>query len=199
MGGGRRRWLEEIRLGLVQADGPHDGLGDAVRVAVARRPPVFEVALLLVGALARDSDRAAAIGHAGRERVDVGRLVETGQTARVVLAAVRVVHRDVEVVPLAQLFDGVLDDFDAVLLAHGQRGEVAVSTGAIPVADHGLRVERGKDAKFLRHSEEKRIKMQSAENSAEMCTHPFPRDFHSSQALLQKFYSDPSFLFFRYS
>ena len=59
--------------------------------------------------LARDADAGAAVRHAGREVVDVGGLVLSGEASLVVLAAVRVVHADVLLVALRQLLDGLVD------------------------------------------------------------------------------------------
>ena len=59
--------------------------------------------------LARDADAGAAVRHAGREVVDVGGLVLSGEASLVVLAAARVVHADVLLVALRQLLDGLVD------------------------------------------------------------------------------------------
>merc|ERR1719183_443627 len=65
----------------------HDLAGDDVRVHVARRAAVLEVAALLLLGHARDANRAAAVGHTERELGDRRRLVRARQAALVVLAA----------------------------------------------------------------------------------------------------------------
>ena len=71
---------------LVETTGLDHDSRDLVGVAVGGGSPVLEVALLLLSHAAGDPDGAAPVGHAGREVVDGGSLVETGQTTLVVLA-----------------------------------------------------------------------------------------------------------------
>lgn len=59
--------------------------------------------------IARDADAGAAVGHAGRELIDVGRLVEACQAPGIVQSPLGVVGTDVVLVALAQLLDGLLD------------------------------------------------------------------------------------------
>merc|ERR1719238_1348208 len=88
-------------------------LEDNVRVAVGRRPAVLEVAAALGVGRARDADRAAAVGDAVREGVDVGGLVLAGEAALVALA----VGVNVHLVVGAELLDRALDELDAAALA----------------------------------------------------------------------------------
>jgi len=59
--------------------------------------------------VAWDADAGAAVGHAGGELVDAGRLVEARQAPGVVQPSFGVVGTDVVLVALAQLLDGLLD------------------------------------------------------------------------------------------
>ena len=79
-------WAAAEWILLVQAARLDHDAGDLVRVAVGGRPPVLEVALLLLGDAAGDPDGAAAVGDAGGEVMDGGGLVEAGKTTLVVLA-----------------------------------------------------------------------------------------------------------------
>lgn len=92
-----------------QEAGADNDLGDSVGVAVGRGPPVLEVPPPLQAHLARDADAGAAVGHAGGESVDAGRLLESRETPQVVLTPAGVVHTDVLGVSLPQLLDGLLD------------------------------------------------------------------------------------------
>ena len=88
---------------------PDEDLRDAVRIAVRRRATVLEVAAPILADLPRDTDAGAAVGDAGGEVVDAGRLVESRQTSGVVGASVRVVRHDVLLVFRRELLDGRLD------------------------------------------------------------------------------------------
>lgn len=101
--------LERLVPGFVEETRAHQRLCHGVGVAVGRGPAVLEVALLLVAHVARDADAGAAVGHAGRELVDVGRLVEARQAPGIVQPSLGVVGTDVVLVALAQLLDGLLD------------------------------------------------------------------------------------------
>jgi len=59
--------------------------------------------------VAWDADAGSAVGHAGGELVDAGRLVEARQAPGVVQPSFGVVGTDVVLVALAQLLDGLLD------------------------------------------------------------------------------------------
>lgn len=59
--------------------------------------------------IAWDADAGAAVGHAGRELIDVGRLVEACQAPGIVQSSLGVVGTDVVLVALAQLLDGLLN------------------------------------------------------------------------------------------
>mmetsp|Transcript_22427 Transcript_22427/g.38326 ORF Transcript_22427/g.38326 Transcript_22427/m.38326 type:complete len:263 (-) Transcript_22427:655-1443(-) len=137
----------ELRAGLVGA-GREDLAAHDVRVAVGRRAAVLEVAAALSVGLARDADRAAAVGDAVRELVDRGGLVRAGQATLVALA----VGRDVLGVLRAEALDRGDDLGEAARIAHLLRGEVGVAAGTVPVARDGLRVERAVDVEVLAHA-----------------------------------------------
>jgi hypothetical protein len=63
-------WWNLRRLEVVQADGAQDALDDRVRIAVAARSAVLEVAFAVVGNATWDTDRAATVGNASVEVVD---------------------------------------------------------------------------------------------------------------------------------
>ena len=77
-------------------------------------------------------------------------LMTASETEVVVLA----VDRDVLVVPLRELGDGLLDVLHASGLAHRLGGVVGVAPGAVPVALEGLGVERDLDAPLLGDADE---------------------------------------------
>ena len=88
----------------------HQSLRHDVRVAVGGRTAILEVALLVLPHLARDADAGAAVGHAGRELVDAGGFVVSGEAPGVVQPAFGIVRPDVVPVSLRQLLDRLLDD-----------------------------------------------------------------------------------------
>merc|ERR1712045_830944 len=115
-----------VRRLLVEADGLDNDLGDGVRVAVAARPPVLQVAVTLLRALSRYPDAAAPVGHTSAEVVDAGGLVQPSQTPLIVLALVGIVGLDVPDVMLGEVVDGGFDGLHAAWLPHGLGGEVGV-------------------------------------------------------------------------
>ena len=102
-------------------------------------------AAALGGRVARHADRAAAVGDAPGEGVDVGRLAVTREAALVALA----VGRDVLLVLLAELLAHLLDGLEAAGLARRLGGEVHVAARAVPVAADGLGVDGHDDAEVL--------------------------------------------------
>merc|ERR1719305_324990 len=138
-----------VELNAVGVRARLEDLGcDDVRIAVGTRAAVLEVTATLRVGGARDTDGAAAVGYAIRERVDVGRLVFTRQPALVALA----VRVDVLLVLGAELADRLLDLREATRLAHLLRREIGVAAGAVPVAWDRLRVERDVHAEVLAHA-----------------------------------------------
>uniref|UniRef100_A0A1I8FN22 Protein kinase domain-containing protein n=1 Tax=Macrostomum lignano TaxID=282301 RepID=A0A1I8FN22_9PLAT len=98
-----------VSAGLVQADGAHQHLGDAVGVAVGGRPPVLQVAAAVIAALPRDADGAAALKSSMLE-------VSCSPVSRLLLSAPpwRVVGADVGGVPLAEPLDALDDGLHAL-------------------------------------------------------------------------------------
>jgi len=119
---------------FVEHAGADQGVTDGVWIAVAARPSILQVALLLLSDAAGDADADIAIGHSRAEVVDIASLALAGQPALVVLSSARVVRLDVPEVLLAELVDGLLDLGDAVLVAHRFRREVRMGASAIPRA-----------------------------------------------------------------
>ena len=93
----RTSWLPAL---FIEDGGTDDCFRHPVRIAVTRRPAIFKVSLIILGAVARNTDAGATMCHAGGERVDVGGFVESRQATFVVLPAMRVVHADVVLVSL---------------------------------------------------------------------------------------------------
>jgi len=112
--------------------------------------PVLEVAIALSSDVTRDTNGSTAVGDTGAELGDVAGFVAPSETEFVVLA----VDGDVLVVPLGELLDGGLDDFDSSGFAHRLGGEVGVATSAVPVSLEGLWVEGDLDAPLLGHTDE---------------------------------------------
>lgn len=129
--------------------GVQDGMADTVGITVGAWASVLEVALLGVGNATWNAHAGATVGDAPAEFVDGGGFQTADQTTLVVLSSAGVVRLDVLGVLLGQLLDGGLDGFDAVFLSHGLGGEVAVTSGTVPVALHGLGVEGDDDAVVL--------------------------------------------------
>mmetsp|Transcript_43905 Transcript_43905/g.110679 ORF Transcript_43905/g.110679 Transcript_43905/m.110679 type:complete len:229 (+) Transcript_43905:48-734(+) len=120
-------------------DGRLDELGgDHVGVNVGGGAAVLEVALACPIHVTADADRRATVGNTPGELVDGGSLVETSQTTLVSST----VHSDVLLVFLGQLLNGLLDDLQAAVVAHGLSAVVAVSASSVPVTGNRLGVER---------------------------------------------------------
>merc|ERR1719278_2028825 len=99
----------------------------------------------------RTGDLAAPVGNPGREVVDGGGLVSSGQPTLVVLALVGVVGLDVSHMVPGKLVNGCLNGLDAPLDPHGLCGEVGVSSSSVPVTSHRLGVERHHNTEVLCH------------------------------------------------
>jgi len=87
----------------------YDHFRHAVRIAVGRWTPVFQVAAPLLGDVARNADGDSAVGNSRREIVDVAGLVATRQSPLVVVSVAWIVHANVTIVVALQLLDGCLD------------------------------------------------------------------------------------------
>lgn len=152
-GGGGVVWLVGFMLHaflpanrlLVQADGGQNGLHHAVRIAVGARATVLKVAETVVGDAARNANGAPPIGDARTEIGDVAGLMVAGQAARIVGALLRIVGGNVARMHLGQFLDRHLDVLQTAGAARRLRRDIGVRTGAVPVADHRLRVQRGND------------------------------------------------------
>merc|ERR1719174_3024163 len=140
---------------LVQADGLDNHLGHRVRVAVAAWSSVLQVPVALLRHLSGNSDAAAPVGNAGREVMDGGSLVSSGQPSLIVFALVRIVGRDGPHVVAGQLVNSGLNCLDASLDPHGFGGEVCVGASSVPVAGHRLGVKGYDDAKVFSDTLEK--------------------------------------------
>ena len=55
---------------LIKHSGAHNLFGDAVRVTVGGRAPVFHIATSVFADVSRDTHRCTSVSHAGREVVD---------------------------------------------------------------------------------------------------------------------------------
>lgn len=126
---------------FVEHAGTDQGVANGVGIAVAARPPVFQVALLLLGDATGNADADVSIGDPGAEVMDIAGLTLAGQPALVVLPSARIVRLNVPEMLLAELVDRLLDLGDTVLAAHRLRREIGVGTGAVPRAVHRFRVQ----------------------------------------------------------
>ena len=120
------------------------------RTDVGGGATVLEVAVALSADMTGDTDGGATVGNTRREGTNVTSLMTTRETEVVVLA----VDRDVLVVPLRELGDGLLDVLHASGLAHRLGGVVGVAARAVPVALEGLGVEGDLDAPLLGDADE---------------------------------------------
>ena len=100
-----------VRLGqgTTQTARAHKCLSDLVGVAVGRGTTVLHVTLALIGRLSRNANAAGARRYTVAEALHARRLVFARQTTLIVLAALRVVVRNVLKVHLGQLLNGRLD------------------------------------------------------------------------------------------
>ena len=73
----------------------------------------------------------------------------TGETTTVVLASLWIIDLDVLGVSLAQLLNGLLDEFDTAILSHGLGGIVSVGASAVPVTGDWLWIKCDDDAKLF--------------------------------------------------
>lgn len=134
---------------FVKHAGTDQGVTNGIGIAVAAGPPVFQVALLILGDAAGNANADVPIGHPGAEVVDVAGLAFPGQSALVVLSSARIVRLNVSEVLLAELIDRLLDLGDTVLAAHRLGREVGVGTGAVPRTVHRFRVQGDDHAVLL--------------------------------------------------
>ena len=121
-----------------------------VGVHVGVGPAVFQPPLLVLGRLPGDADGRTTVGGAVAERGEVRRLVRARQAALDTDAVVGDVLLDPLPEGLATGDDGV----PAAVLPHGLGGEVGVGTGAVPVTEHRLGLERGEHVEVLGDAEE---------------------------------------------
>mmetsp|Transcript_20772 Transcript_20772/g.69686 ORF Transcript_20772/g.69686 Transcript_20772/m.69686 type:complete len:440 (-) Transcript_20772:129-1448(-) len=124
--------------------GVEDDGGDHIGVRVGGRAAVLEVALALLGRLARDADGAPAVRHAPLELVDGACLVLPREAVRVALP----IHGDVLLVLGTEGVAGLLDHLEAALLAHALGAEVGVAPLAIVALD-GLGQDVGHHVELL--------------------------------------------------
>lgn len=101
--------LKRLVSSFIEETCADEGLCHSIRITVGGRPAVLKVALLLVAHVPGDADAGAAVGHASRELVDVGCLVETRQAPGIVQPSFGVVGTDVVLVTLAQPLDGLFN------------------------------------------------------------------------------------------
>jgi len=94
---------------LAQDDCAHDRFCYEVRVTVGRGAAVLKVSAAVLAHVAGYSDAGAAVGHSGREVVNAGGLVETGQAASVVGTLLGIVHGDVVRMSVGQSLDGIFN------------------------------------------------------------------------------------------
>ena len=146
-----RRRAARSRL-LVEDAGAHEGVRDGVGIAVAARPAVLEVSLLVLGDAARNANTGGAVGDAAAEVVDAAGLALAGKSALVVLALEGIVRLDVLLVALAHALDRPLDLGDTAVRARRLRRVVRVGASAVPAALHGLRVQGDHHAELLGHA-----------------------------------------------
>jgi len=121
---------------FIEHAGADQGVADSIGIAVAARPPVFQIALLLLGDATGNADADGSVGHSSAEVMNIAGLAFAGQPALVVLPSARIVRLDVPKMLLAELVDRLLDLGDTVIAAHRLRREVGVRTGAVPRTVH---------------------------------------------------------------
>jgi len=88
----RRPWVSSsFHLLLVEHSGTDNDLSHGVRIRVRRGSSVFQVAAVVLAALAWNADTCATVSHPGGEVVNAAGLVLAGKTTFIVLASTRVV------------------------------------------------------------------------------------------------------------
>lgn len=143
------RALVAAALLFVEHAGADQGIADGVRIAVAARPPIFQVTLLLLGDATGNADADISVGHSSAEVMDIAGLAFPGQSALVVLPSAWIVRLDVPEMLLAELVDRLLDLGDTVIVAHRLRREVGVGTGAVPRSIYRFRIQGDDHTVFL--------------------------------------------------
>ncbi|KAF1760480.1 hypothetical protein GCK72_008729 [Caenorhabditis remanei] len=138
---------EEQGAGLVSSVSP---LGARI---YRHQAPLFlaKTYLGLVGDLTWDPNRASPIGDSPRELVSLAGLVTPCQSTQVVLSTVWIVHLHCVQMRLLQPFHRFEDCCETIRFAHFRRGEVCVTSGAIPIThcDFWLGIERDTNSEHL--------------------------------------------------
>jgi len=129
-----------VALLFVEHTGADQGVADRVRIAIAARPPVFQVTLLLFGNTTGNADADVSVGYASTEVMNITGLAFASQSALVVFPSARIIRLNMPEMLLAELVDRFFDFSDTVITAHRLRREVGMSTGAVPRAVHWFRV-----------------------------------------------------------
>jgi hypothetical protein len=101
--------------------------------------------------MTRDTNRSTTICDAGAESPNVTGLVTAGEPKVIVLA----IDSNVFVVPLCQFLNSGLDRLHTSFLTHLLCAVISVTTGTIPIALEGFRVERNFDAPLFGDTDEK--------------------------------------------
>jgi hypothetical protein len=160
-----------ISMGLVWRDAYSldDHTSDLIRVGVGGGPAVLEVALALLGASAVDTHRGATVGDAPGELVICSGLVAASHAGLVALT----VDLHVLDVALAEGLHGLLDGFHATLLTHSLGGDIAVKTGAVPLAGNGLGVESHASTELFGNTMEQETRHPKLVTDCVHCQHVF--------------------------
>ncbi|KAF1760484.1 hypothetical protein GCK72_008733 [Caenorhabditis remanei] len=129
-------------------------MGDGLRARIYRhQAPLFlaKPYLGLVSDLTWDPNRASPIGDSPRELVSLAGLVTPCQSTQVVLSTVWIVHLHCLQMRLLQPFHRFEDCGETIRFAHFRRGEVCVTSGAIPIThcDFWLGIERDTNSEHL--------------------------------------------------
>lgn len=85
---------------LVQANGPQNGIDDAVRIAIGAGTTILKVAASIIGDTPWNSNRGTAMGHTGTKVGDFAGLVLARQSSLVVLSSMGIISADVAIVCL---------------------------------------------------------------------------------------------------
>lgn len=126
---------------FVEHTGTDQGVADGVGIAIAARPPVFQVTLLFLGNTTGNADADVSVGYPSTEVMNITGLAFASQPALVVLSSARIVCLNMPEMLLAELVDCLFDFSDTVITAHRLRREVSMSTGAVPRTVHWFWVQ----------------------------------------------------------